>query len=287
MHDAGWSARGLRGRRPPWLSLALVVLVGTAALVVPVRPFLLMALLVAYGLARWRGGRTGAAASALAGVLPVAAILAWGSFPQPLADPTGADCANPLSPPAVWRFLEAFIGLATVAALVADRGASWGELGLRIGSRRTMLVALVGLILAAPLAIWAAGLLGEQGVGGSFFGSYALDLSQPLAFLPAALFAVSNALAEELAYRGAMRVWLAPSLGIVGANLAQAIVFGLTHTGPDFVGPVLPTAIAMIAAGFVAGVIARRTNSLAIVLAVHAAADIPLFLYWACRVAPA
>jgi hypothetical protein len=35
----------------------------------------------------------------------------------------------------------------------------------------------------------------------------------------------------------------------------------------------------------VAGVIARRSNSLAIVLAVHAAADIPIFLYWACRVA--
>jgi len=82
-----------------------------------------------------------------------------------------------------------------------------------------------------------------------------------------------------------MRVWLGPTLGIVGANLAQALVFGLAHSGQDFVGPVLPTAIAMVAAGFVAGAITRRSSSLAIVLAVHAAADIPIFLYWACRVA--
>lgn len=242
-----------------------------------------MTLLLAYGLARWRGERTGPVATAIAAVLPVAAILAWGTLAQPLADPTGADCTNLLSPPAVWRFFEAFVGLATITALVVDRRARWAELGLRLGSRRTMLVAGVGLLVAAPLAVYGGNLLGQEGLGGSFFGSYSLDLGRPLALLPAALFAVSNALAEELAYRGSMRVWLGPSLGVIGANLAQAVVFGLAHTGQDFVGPVAPTAVAMIAAGFIGGVIARRTSSLAILLAVHAAADIPLFFYWACR----
>ena len=244
-----------------------------------------MGLLVAYGLVRWRIGRESRLAMAIAAVLPVAAILAWGAFPQPVADPTGADCANPISPPAVWRFLEALVGLVTVTLLVVDRRAAWGELGLRIGSRRTLLIAVVGLLVVTPLALFGGGLLGEQGIGGWFFGSYSLDLSQPAALLPAALFAISNALAEELAYRGSMRVWLGSSLGIVGANLAQAIVFGLAHSGQDFVGPVAPTAAAMIAAGFAAGVIARRTNSLAVLLAIHAAADIPLFFYWACRIA--
>ena len=98
------------------------------------------------------------------------------------------------------------------------------------------------------------------------------------------MFAISNALAEELAYRGAMRTWLAPSLGFIGANLGQAIVFGLAHSGQDFVGPVAPTAVAMLAAGFVAGVIARRSNSLLFVFAAHAAFDVPLFFYWACRI---
>jgi membrane protease YdiL (CAAX protease family) len=285
MRDASWSARRLRGARPPWLSLVLVAVVGVAAVAVPIRPFVFMAIVVGYGLARWRTERSSPIASALAAVLPVAAILAWGSFPQPLADPTGADCANPISPPAVWRFLEAFIGLATVAALVVDRRASWSELGLRRGSRRNVILALAALVATIPVAMWLGGLLGQQGIGSSFFGTYTLDVSRPAALLPAGIFAVSNALAEEVAYRGAMRVWLGPTLGIVGANLAQALVFGLAHSGQDFVGPVLPTAIAMVAAGFVAGAIARRSSSLAIVLAVHAAADIPIFLYWACRLA--
>jgi membrane protease YdiL (CAAX protease family) len=262
----------------------LVAALAAAALVPPGRPIVLMVLLLAYGLAR-RRDRTSPAATAIAAVLPAAAILAWGAFPQPAAAPGGADCTEPLSPPAVWRFLEAIVGLVTVAALVIDRRASWATLGLRLGSRRNAGLALVALVAIAPLALLGGGVLGEPGVAGSFFGTYQLDLSQPAALLPAAVFAVSNALAEELAYRGAMRTWLMPSLGVVGANLAQAIVFGLAHSGQDFVGPIVPTAVAMMAAGFIAGVIVRRTKSLAFVLGVHVAADIPLFFYWACRVA--
>ena len=84
-----------------------------------------------------------------------------------------------------------------------------------------------------------------------------------------------------------MRTWLTPSLGITGANLSQAVLFGLSHTGRDFVGieGVVPVMIAMVVVGFVAGVIARRTGSLTIPLAIHAAADIPIYLYWACRLA--
>ncbi|HEY2887772.1 MAG TPA: type II CAAX endopeptidase family protein [Candidatus Limnocylindrales bacterium] len=283
----GWSAGGLRGIQVPWLPIALVAVLGVAAVVVPARPLVLMGLLVTYGLARSRD-RHGSAASAIAAVMPVAAILAWGAIPQPVAQPLaggGSDCTDPTAPPAVWRFLEALVGLAMVTLLVIDRRSTWAALGLRLGSRRNALIAAVALLVVTPVALFGGGILGQPGVAGSFFGPYRLDLSQPAAFLPAALFAVSNALAEELAYRGAMRTWLIPGLGVVGANLAQAIVFGLAHTGQDFVGPVVPTVAAMIAAGFVAGVIARRTNSLAIVLAVHAAADIPLFFYWACRVA--
>ena len=284
MNATGWSGNGLRSIRVPWLSVALVALVAAGALVRPARPFILMGLLVAYGIARARD-RTGATATMIAALLPAAGILAWGAFPQPLGAANGADCTDPISPPAVWRFLEALVGLVMVTVLVIDRRATWAELGLRLGTRRNRAIAIFLLIALTPFALFGGGILGEPGVAGSFFGTYQLDLSQPAALLPALLFAVSNALAEELAYRGAMRTWLASSLGVVGANVAQAIVFGLAHTGQDFVGPVVPTAVAMVAAGFVAGVIARRSNSLAVVLAVHAAADIPLFFYFACRVA--
>jgi len=146
---------------------------------------------------------------------------------------------------------------------------------------------IAALFVITPVALYAGTAIGDGRYGGVFFGTYNLDLSQPLALLPALVFAGSNALAEELAYRGAMRTWLVPSLGIAGANLAQAVVFGLAHTGEGFVSieAVIPTMAAMVAVGFIGGLIARRTGSLTLLLAIHAAADIPIYFYWACRVA--
>lgn len=274
----GWSGAPLAARLP---AIALVGLLGIAAVARFTAPLVAVALLFLYLVTR----RYGSKSVALAAVLPAAAILAWRAIPQPLADPTGADCANLLAPPAVWRFLEGAIGLAAVLVLVWDRRARLAEIGLTRGSRRLFVAALAGLVVIGPAALYLAGRLGETELGVRFFGPFALDVSQPLALLPALLFAASNSLAEELAYRGALRTWLVPSLGITGANLAQAVVFGLAHTGEDFVGieAVIPTMLAMIAVGFVAGVIARRTGSLTLPLAIHAAADIPIYFYWACR----
>ncbi len=275
----GWSGASFAPRLP---TIGLVALIGVAAVVRPAAPFVFIGVLFAYLLAR----RFGKPSTALAAVLPAAAILAWRSLPQPAADPTGLDCANLLAPPALWRVLEAGVGLLAIGALVLDRRSSVFELGFHRGSRRVRAIAIVGLLLIAPAAIYAGTMVGDSRFGGTLFGSYALDLSQPLALVPALVFAASNALAEELAYRGAMRVWLVPSLGIVGANLAQAVVFGLAHTGADFVGieAVVPTMLAMVVVGFIGGVVARRTGSLTLLLAIHAAADIPIYLYWACRV---
>jgi len=274
----GWSSAPLGARLP---AIGLVALLGLGAIVRPAAPLVFVAALFAYLVARRAGHRS----VALAAVLPAAAILAWRAIPQPLADPGGADCANLLAPPAVWRFLEAAVGLAAVLLLLWDRRARLAEIGLTRGSRRLFAASLAGLVVIGPVALYAANVLGETELGGAFFGPFALDVSRPLAFLPALLFAASNALAEELAYRGTMRTWLAPSLGITGANLAQAIVFGLAHTGEDFVGieAVIPTMLAMVVLGFVAGILARRTGSLALPLAIHAAADIPIYFYWACR----
>jgi len=275
----GWSGAPLAARLP---TIALVAAVGLGAVVRTAAPFVFVGILVLYLFLRTRGERP----AALAAVLPAAAILVWRSIPQPVADPTGADCANLLAPPAVWRFLEGAVGLIAVVALAVDRGVHHRELGLRRGSAPVVAAAIVALIVITPVALSLSSLVGGT-FGNVFFGSYTIDTSQPAAFLPALLFAVSNSLAEELAYRGAMRTWLAPGLGVIGANLAQAIVFGLSHTGDDFVGmeAAIPTMAAMVLLGFVGGVIARRTRSLTVPLAVHAAADLPLYFYWACRLA--
>jgi membrane protease YdiL (CAAX protease family) len=274
----GWSSAPLGARLP---AVGLVALLALAAIVRPIAPLVFVSLFFTYLVARQAGHRS----VVLAAGIPAAAILAWRTIPQPLADPTGADCANLLAPPAVWRFLEAAVGLAAVLLLLWDRRARPAEIGLTRGSRRLYLAAIVGLVVVGPLALSVAAALGDTELGSSFFGAFALDLSQPLAFAPALVFAASNALAEELAYRGALRTWLAPSLGLTGANVAQALVFGLAHTGEGFVGveAVIPTMLAMIAVGLVAGVVARRTGSLTLPLAIHAAADIPIYFYWACR----
>jgi membrane protease YdiL (CAAX protease family) len=277
---AGWSGVPFTSRLP---ALALVVLVGIAAVVRETAPFVFVGILFIYLFTR----RFGTRSTALAAVLPAAAILVWRALPQPLAAAGAADSANHHAPPAVWRFAEAFIGLAAIALLVLDRRTSLAELGFRRGSRRVQLLALGTLVIVTPIALNAGTLLGSQTLGGLFFGTYALDLTQPLAFVPAIVFAASNALAEELAYRGAMRTWLVPSLGVVGANLAQAVVFGLAHTGSDFVDAqgAVPVMLAMIVVGFIGGVIARRTNSLTLLIAFHLAADIPIYFFWACRIA--
>lgn len=268
-------------RPPPVVPTLVIAALAVATVVPPLRPVVALGLVVAYALSGRRGTRN----EALAAGLPVAAILAWGAIGQPAAAPGALDCTDLFAPPAVWRFLEALVGLAVIGLLVVERGGSLAELGLRPASRRVTTLAVVGAVLAGPVALVAATWLGSGLLGASFFGTYQLDLSRPLALLPALVFAVSNAVAEELAYRGALMRWLAPSTGIVAANLGQAVVFGLAHTGADFVGPVAPTAVAMVLTGFVGGVIARRTGSLVLPIAIHAAADLPIYYFWACRVA--
>jgi len=80
-----------------------------------------------------------------------------------------------------------------------------------------------------------------------------------------------------------LMAWLSraagPTIGLVG----QALVFGAAHTGPDYVGPVLPVVSVIIAGGIVAGIIVRRTGSLWLPIVVHICFDVPLYYAAACR----
>jgi hypothetical protein len=190
----GWSGAPVASRLP---ALLLVGAVGLGAVVRPVAPFVFVGLLTLYLFVRRAGDRSVGLAATLAALLPAAAILVWRSLPQPAAEPTGADCTNLLAPPAVWRFLEGAIGLAVVVTLVVDRRASLGQLGLRRGSRSVRGLALLSLLVIAPLALSFGTLVGGSTFGGMFFGTYTLDTSQPAALLPARVRGV------ELAGRGA------------------------------------------------------------------------------------
>jgi len=64
-----------------------------------------------------------------------------------------------------------------------------------------------------------------------------------------------------------------------------AVLFGVTHVGPDFQDGLvmLPVLAAVTLGGLIAGVLVRRTGSLLLPIAVHAAFDVPLYYAFACR----
>ena len=128
--------------------LVLVAALAIAALVRPLRLPLAAILLVAYV----ASGRRGARSAVLAAGLPVAAILAWGALGQPAAAADAAQCTDLLAPPAVWRLLEAVVGLAVLGALLLERRSSIADLGLRLGARRIALLAGIGALVVAPAA---------------------------------------------------------------------------------------------------------------------------------------
>lgn len=280
-------------RTGPALSLLPLVLLGIGAVVRPLRPLVLVILaagMVSLLVRRRLAGGAAAAEDPVAGfaasptlrawaaAVPIAVSLTWGSPPAPEIPPNAASCSDPLSPHAMWRVGEGALVLAVlglVAVLVRARPSS---LGIRRPSRAVGLVALAGAILVGPVALFVGPALARP-----FFGSIPITTGDPAALLPALLFAIANGLMEELTYRGALMGWTAPGLGRRAALTGQAVIFGLAHLGPDFVGSPLPVLGAMVAGALVAGWLVRRTGSLAIPLAVHIALDIPLYYAFACR----
>jgi membrane protease YdiL (CAAX protease family) len=252
-----------------------VVLLVVAALLRDTRPIALVALAVGVAITVRRSAPDRWAWSA---ALPIAVALCWGLLPTPVANPTGADCASPTSPPATWRAGEAAVVLASVAILAWALRASPASLGLRRASRAVVALSVAGFVVFGPLALLLGATLARP-----FFGTFTLDLTQSGAVIPALLFAVSNGVMEEIAYRGAFTTWFARTSGLWPAVIVQAVLFGLAHGGPDFVASPLPVMTAMFAGALIAAVIAIRTRSLLLPIAIHVALDLPIYYYFACR----
>jgi membrane protease YdiL (CAAX protease family) len=255
--------------------LALIVL---AAAVPIARPFVLAGLVGGAAVAirrdapvRW----------AWAAPIPVAVSLCWGLLPVPPDSPSGADCASITSPTAVWRTAEAGIVIGTLAVL------AWAlrtrpvdlrrDLLLRMPARWVVRWSILGFLIAGPAAL----LLGPI-VARPFFGEISYDVTVIGAIAPALLFAVANGSMEELAYRGALLGWSARVIGVPAAVVGQAVVFGLAHAGADVTGSPLLLMAALGLGGLIAGVVAVRTRSLLLPVAVHIGLDIPIYYAFAC-----
>jgi membrane protease YdiL (CAAX protease family) len=252
-----------------------VVIVAVAAAFPPVRVPALV-LLSAGLLVTWRVRRPEVAA--WAGTIPIAVSLAFGLIPLPASATDGSTCASPGAPFATVRLGEAVLALGALAIVYRVVGRGLTELGLRRPSRAVATIAVVGAVVAGPLALIVGPPLSEP-----FFGPLPIRTGDVLAIVPALVFAVSNGVMEEVVYRGALQAWVARTARIAPAIAAQAIVFGLAHgASQDFVGSPLPVVALMIAGGAVAGWIVVRTGSLAIPIALHVAVDIPLYYGNAC-----
>lgn len=255
------------------LSVAPIAILAAAA-VVPGGRWLAVAGLVA-GTAI-AVGRAAPVRWAWAAAVPVAVGLAWQAWQGGRFAPGGLDCTNPASPFAVARLAEAGLAIGALAALAILLGSSRASVGLVLPGRRYRGAALGGFLLVGPAAL----LVGPF-VATPFFGHVAYDV-RPGAIVPALLFALANGTMEELAYRGALMSWSARVIGAGPALFGQALVFGLAHSGSDVVGAPVVLMLGVGLGGLLAGIIALRTRSLLVPIAIHVGFDLPIYFAWAC-----
>ena len=210
--------------------------------------------------------------------LPIAVWITWRILSAPLAHPGGLDCADAASPPAVWRLAQACLALGTLVVLMAMLGVRARRLWWRRPSVPVARLSVLGFFVAGPL-----GLVLGAAVARPYFRTFELNLTDPMALVPGLVFSLSNAIAEEVIYRGAFMALVARVTGLRVALVLQAVVFGLAHAGAHFLGSPIPVVVSIGIAGYVAGLLVLKTRSLMLPIAVHTAIDLPVYAYFACR----
>ncbi len=220
-------------------------------------------------------GRKVPVAWAWAAMVPAAVIATLRAFGPAAAAWAQPACSGVLSPPVPWAIAEIALVVAATVGLAGVLGAKGSDLAARrppkyairwalLGSAVILGGGLAGVILARPLFG-----LPDVALGGVGF------------VLPSVVFALSIAVAEELAWRGAMQMWLAKTLGPWIAVLLASAVYGVAWG--VFLGSPLLGLLAG-AAGMVLGATVVRTRTLVVALAWHAAFNVPFYVFIACRV---
>ena len=252
-----------------------IALILVAAGVPPTRPLVVGLLLLGFAVTllarselRWLW----------AAPIPVAVWLAWRILSAPLAHPGGLDCADAASPPAVWRLAQALLAVGSLAVLMGVLAVRPGALWWRRPTVPIARLSVLGFFVAGPL-----GLVLGAAIARPYFRTFDLNLADPMALLPGMIFSLSNAIGEEVIYRGAFMALVARVTGLRAALVLQAVVFGLAHAGAHFLGSPIPVVLSIGLAGYVAGLLVLKTRSLMLPIAVHTAIDLPVYAYFACR----
>jgi len=272
-------ARGAVAELAAWLPLVLMLV---AAGVGPLRVPILLVLLVGFLAYLWRGRADRISASSLAfaygACLLIAMSVAWSGVMLPASARDGSTCASLGAPFALDRLVGAVLVLGAAALVVRLLHSTARDIGLQRGSRTRL-----GLALGALCSVGVVAVLVGPTMAQPFFGPLPVAVGNPLALVPALVFALANAGMEETVYRGVLLRWVLRSRGPMIALAVQAIAFGLAHgVSSDFSGSPLPVMAATAAAGLVLGAISLRTGSLLLPIALHAALDLPIYFANAC-----
>lgn len=263
----------------PLIPLAIALAALGAAVLVPnlysdpngLDPYSLRTSAVALGLLALTAASASAARARLVLLSLVTITLSWSAFlgtPTLLSDvgvqQTG-DQAN-LYASAAWFGITALVLIAI--RLVRGRGhprlrllhlgwraVAWGVGGIAVFLLITMLI--------------PAGLLGREGLP---IPALARD---SLWLVPAN---VLQGAAQELQFRGLLLGSLERVTTPGLANAGQAVVFGLAHLAIVYSGPLAPFVPVTMALGLLLGWVTQRTGSLWPAIAVHAVADVAVFL---------
>jgi membrane protease YdiL (CAAX protease family) len=249
----------------------ILVVVAAVEVVRPIGVLVLLAGLIAVG----RPLRP--ATLAWAAVLPVAIELAWPIL-MGRDGALGELCANPFTDIVVRRFAQVALILSVVVVLARRLGLGPSSIGLRRpGAAGHALAVAAGTIVAV------GGVVVGPMLTTPFFGKVGF-VAPLVTIVPALLFAVANGVLEEITYRGVLMRWLGRLVGTPTALVAQAVVFGFAHAGPEIAPAMLPLHITIMAAcGLALGLLVLRTRSLTLAMGVHIGADVALYYGLACR----
>ena len=172
---------------------------------------------------------------------------------------------------AVDKLESTFLIVISIIVLTKVSGSDMASIYLKKGNLKLGLVIgiVVFLVIAAVSIPWAEWQ----------FQGRDLSLERIIPWTPwILLFVLTNAINEELLFRGLFLRKLEPFLGAFPSNLLIAIVFTIMHVGVDYTPDVLMFLAFLLPLGLAMGYVMQKTDSILGSVLIHAAVDIPVVI---------
>lgn len=168
------------------------------------------------------------------------------------------------------KFDSSMIIIVTILLLTRLSGGNPASLYLKKGDlKQGLTIGIIAFLISVLGSVYVANL----------FGAKNLTLECIYPWLPwILLFICSNALNEELLFRGLLLGKVQPILGRFSSNLVLAIPFVLHHTGVTYTNDALLFLAYLLPLSLAWGYITQKTDSLLGAFLFHAGTDIPVIL---------